>query len=213
MASQGACVRGGVCSGICSMTSRYTYVFTLFPKPQNKLWNILFEINYNMCNTCVFSPQKDFRIKFLILWVDLSPENCKGVIAVTIFAFANQLPNFLLFMFFHVTPTFSSHEQWVHIKFKKSWKAYLAAYQFHDDEWWLQGLSMKTLLQCHYNIRWGWGKQFQCNSMETPLPDHYHCRLIEEQEHAEPRVWWQSYNAILTCQSNFNARHQIFCHY
>lgn len=68
----------------------------------------------------------------------------------------------------------------------------------------------KSPLQCHYNRRWGWGKQFQCGSMEIPLPDHYNCRLIEEQEPPEPCLWWHSCNMILICRNNSNARHQIF---
>lgn len=71
-------------------------------------------------------------------------------------------------------------------------------------------MPVKTPLQGHYNGRWGWGKQFQCGSVETLLPDHYSCRLIEEQEHTEPHLWWHSYNVILVRQNNSNARHQGF---
>lgn len=142
--------------------------------------------------------------------MDLGHENYKGFIAAPIFAFAKQLSDFLLFVFFHVKPTFSLLKWCVHITLKKPQKVYLVECQFCDDGWWLPGMPVKSPLQCHYNRRWGWGKQFQCGSMETPLPDHNNCRLFEEQEPAEPCLCWHSCNMILICQNNSNARHQNF---
>lgn len=141
-----------------------------------------------MYNTWKFSLWKNSRIKSLILKTDQDPfDSWKTKMLpnndnICIYETSFKPPSHHVFqddMNFLFTWMMSS-------SFKKSWQVYLAEHQFHDDEWWLQGMSRKTLLQCHYNVRWGWGKQFKCDSMETPLPDHYSYRLIEVQEWAEP---------------------------
>lgn len=100
------------------MTSKHTYVFISF-FPNHKISCGVFCLESNIIRvTLGYLPcQKDFRIRFLILWVVLGPENYKGFIAATMFAFAKLLPNFFLLVFFHVTPTFSLLEWWVHITF------------------------------------------------------------------------------------------------